>query len=120
VAFAVIGTALTGRGAAERPPVAAGQHADRRPPCCRVGRQAADCSDAFCRKGSRSGGPMAHGGSAPWCDGRGSDRLLGGARVTGRVRRASTVALVALVGSQLGQTLLDSPSIRLSLCAVRV
>jgi cation-transporting P-type ATPase I len=32
------------------------------------------------------------------------------ARLTGRARRASTVALVALVGTQLGQTLLDSRS----------
>ncbi|WP_083883856.1 HAD-IC family P-type ATPase [Nocardia higoensis] len=32
------------------------------------------------------------------------------ARLTGRPRRASTVALIALVGSQLGQTLIDSRS----------
>jgi cation-transporting P-type ATPase I len=30
------------------------------------------------------------------------------ARLTGRARRASTIALAALVGTQLGQTLLDS------------
>jgi cation-transporting P-type ATPase I len=30
--------------------------------------------------------------------------------VTGRIRHASTVGLVALVGAQLGQTLLDSHS----------
>jgi len=40
----------------------------------------------------------------------GASLAWGLASVTGRPRRASTVALVALVGTQLGQTLLDSHS----------
>ncbi|WP_430331768.1 cation-translocating P-type ATPase [Rhodococcus sp. ACT016] len=46
------------------------------------------------------GATTAVGASAAW----------GMASVTGRPRRASTVGLVALVGSQLGQTLIDSRS----------
>ncbi|MBF6357150.1 HAD-IC family P-type ATPase [Nocardia higoensis] len=46
------------------------------------------------------GATTAAGATAAWT----------AARLTGRPRRASTVALIALVGSQLGQTLIDSRS----------
>ncbi|RZL21099.1 MAG: cation-translocating P-type ATPase [Rhodococcus sp. (in: high G+C Gram-positive bacteria)] len=57
-------------------------------------------ADALWRTIAVRGGATAAGALSAW--------IL--ARMTGRARRASTVALVALVGTQLGQTLIESRS----------
>jgi cation-transporting P-type ATPase I len=110
VAFAIAGTALTGRAPlntrqlllvnmltdalpaaalAVSPPSARRRHAGRGPD-----------QAALWRTVAMRGTTTAGAASTAWV----------WARLTGRRRRASTVALVALVATQLGQTLIDSHS----------
>jgi cation-transporting ATPase I len=110
VAFAVIGTALTGRAPlnarqlllvnmlTDALPAAALAVS---PPTARM-RSAGRGPDqaALWRTVGVRGGATAAAATGAWAV----------ARVTGRPRRASTVGLVALVGAQLGQTMLDSHS----------
>ncbi|MFZ2174773.1 MAG: cation-translocating P-type ATPase, partial [Rhodococcus sp. (in: high G+C Gram-positive bacteria)] len=110
VAFALIGTAVAGRS-----PLTARQLllvnllTDALPAAALAvsppngqarGEGRGPDSAALWRDVAIRGGATAAGATTAWAI----------ARVTGRARRASTVALVALVGTQLGQTLIDSRS----------
>ena len=110
VAFAIIGTAITGRSPlntrqlllvnmlTDALPAAALAVS---PPTSRVsGAGAGPDEAALWRTVAVRGTTTAAAATAAWAL----------ASVTGRQRRASTVALVALVSTQLGQTLIDSRS----------
>ena len=107
VAFAITGTALTGRSPLNtRQLLLINMLTDALPAAALAvsapaGRTSSDRAS--------TGGTVAGWRSAAPTAGR-RDHGLGAGPVTGRRRRASTVALVALVATQLGQTLIDSHS----------
>jgi len=110
VAFAIIGTALTGRSPLNTRQLllvnmltdalpAAALAVSRPHPDLRYAGRGPDRA-ALWRTVATRGTVTAGAATGAW--------VLGS--VSGRPRRASTVALVALVGTQLGQTLIDSRS----------
>jgi cation-transporting P-type ATPase I len=110
VAFSILGTALTGRSPLNtRQLLLMNMLTDALPAAALAvsqptwepsnGRRGPDQAELW-RTVAVRGATTAGAATAAW----------GLARVTGRRRRASTVALVALVSTQLGQTLIDSHS----------
>ncbi len=110
IAFTLAGAALDGHGAAQRAPAPAGQPAHRHGP--RARHRAARPPDritrgAAARRARRVARlrPDPRDRRARRRDGARRDRGWVVARFTGTPTRARTVALAALVGTQLGQTL---------------